>query len=108
MRTKLSFSCRAVAALMVGLILLLVIGGASPAVHDHLCAHHQGDAGADHCVINAFSNGEGYAAPLPVLVAPYTGTVEATLVAAARGDFQSAEFDLPPACGPPSETLNPS
>jgi hypothetical protein len=99
---------RAVAALMVGLILMLVIGGTSPEVHDHVCAHHPGDAGTDHCVISAFANGEGYAAPLPVTVAPYSGTVETTLVAAARGNFQSAELDLPPACGPPSETLNHS
>lgn len=108
MKTNLHSSCRAVAALMIGLILLLVIAGTSPELHDHLCAHHQGDAGTDHCVINAFANGEGDAAPFPVMAAPYFGTAEATLVADAHRNFQSAEFDLPPACGPPSETLNPS
>ncbi|HSI07416.1 MAG: hypothetical protein ACAH89_10125 [Rariglobus sp.] len=106
MKTGRHSLCRTVAALMIGLILLLVIGGTSPEVHDHLCSHHRGDAGTDHCVINAFAGGEGYAAPVPVMVAPFIETVEATLVADVRLEFQPADFDLPPACGPPVGSLN--
>lgn len=92
---------RFVAALMAGLMLALVIGGASPEAHDHMCAHHRGDAGADHCIINAFANGEGYAAPAPVIVTPFYGVAEAVLTAETRFDCQPGEFDLPPTCGPP-------
>jgi hypothetical protein len=97
---------RTLAALMIGLILLLVIGGASPEVHDHVCSHHQGDAGTDHCVINAFAGGEGYAAPMPVIVAPFVGRVETTLVAVVHREFHPVDFELPPVCGPPVAALN--
>ncbi len=90
------------AALATSLILLLVIGGVSPKVHDHLCQHHHDDVVADHCVIHAFASGEAYAPPMTVSVAPAARQIVATLQREVRLDLPTIDYRLRPACGPPS------
>jgi len=90
-----------VGVLAIAIIAVLMVGSVCPELHDRVCHHHAGDAGADHCVISAFAAGEAYALPVDVRIDRLDAWIEVSLRPEVAAPVAKVEYRLLPACGPP-------
>jgi hypothetical protein len=91
-----------VAVLGLALMVILMLGGVFPDLHDRVCHHHEGATGGEQCVLAAFASGELGSLPVDLQLTAPTAWVEAVLVSEMISSNVRVDHGLLPSCGPPN------